>query len=521
MKKTMLLAVLMMLGLAAGAFAQATFQGATENVTLVVDSGHTELTGDVRLEVVQGTTAAGQITLKYNVPFTSPLNGDTGTPTLTSNLFPLGAPAGVYIDQNASDGPAGTLVLTIPAGVSSPAEPAAPAVITIHGVRLDVAGSPKPAYTVTLSVTKNFILNGQFTAPVIDGAAPGLKADTKKTEPVTVNAVSKVITPLDQEGVATIVLKEGFNNAFGLAHDPSATISQMIRIRLSAAPPEGVTITFPLHVGTNVALGTAGWTLASSSGTLRTADYVVDFESTGTELDVYYRLTSDNNPVLPENIVIPAEVEVADDADVPLPAVAITFTATLAPVQPAFDADGEVTDLPIPRYAESLIDGGDFVIVQGSSTALVMSLAQWMDPLNTGIAIANTTADPGKAKLGVDTAAVKQTGKLTFYMWNQQVGATAPKLITYTTGPDSPGTGLDANGNLPAGSTYTVNLSQILEAAGATGDFQGYIIIVANFTNAHGQHVSFIMTEAQNFSWGEPMNVIGKDRTIVPESLGQ
>jgi len=370
-------------------------------------------------------------------------------------------------------------------------------------------------------VTKNFILNGQFTAPVIDGAAPGLKADTKNTKPVTVNAVSMVITPTAQEGVATIVLKEGFNNAFGLAVDPAATISQMIRIRLSGAPPEGVTITFPLHVGTNVALGTAGWTLASSSGTLKAADYVVDFESTGTELDVYYRLTSNNNPVLPENIVIPAQVEVADDAPVPIPAGNITFTATLAPVQPAFDADGEVTDLPIPRYAESLIDGGDLVVIQGSTTALVMSLAQWMDPLNTGIAIANTTADPGKSKLGVDAAAVKQSGKLTFYMWNQQVGATAPTLTTYTTGPDSPGTGLDANGNLPAGSTYTVNLSEILAAVGATGDFQGYIIIACNFTNAHGQHVSFIMTETQNFSWGEPMGVIGKDRTVVPESLGQ
>ena len=58
MKRTMLLAVLM-LGLVAVAFAQppqgAVFQGATENVTLVVASGHTELTGDVYMTIQAGS----------------------------------------------------------------------------------------------------------------------------------------------------------------------------------------------------------------------------------------------------------------------------------------------------------------------------------------------------------------------------------------------------------------------------------------------------------------------------------
>jgi hypothetical protein len=91
-------------------------------------------------------------------------------------------------------------------------------------------------------------------------------------------------------------------------------------------------------------------------------------------------------------------------------------------------------------------------------------------------------------------------------------------LFTYTTGAASPGTGLDASGNLASGSTYTVLVSQLLEAAGITEEFQGYIIAITQFTNAHGLYVC---SNFQTFSQGSSMVVIKSDRQDVPESLGQ
>jgi hypothetical protein len=510
MKKTMLL-VLMTLGLAAAAFAQVTpaiFTGATENVTLVVSSGHTELTGDVILSLLSGTTVQGTITFKYNVPFTCPLNGATGTPVVSGTIA-------ATLDEAASDAVSGMLVIDVPANASGSGQ-----YIRVHGVRLDVSGSPKPAYTVTLSSTGNAIFNGQFSAPVIDGAAPGLKyGDTTE---VQISAINPKQDPAGPPYYAGIELDEGFNSAFGKIvgappdGDPSQTISQMIKITLSAAPPAGVTITFPGMVGSN---GTAAWTRASSTGAESNSN--LTFDSTSTSLSVYYRLSSSNDPVLPETFMLDniAVNITAKEEDLPLVPANITYTATLAPNDPAFDANGKVTGLPIPRYAVDLVQGKTLLSVAGSSTVLLAPLAQNMPSIgyDTGISVANTTLDPGAELLGI-TGAIPQAGKIAFRFYQQQTPSAAVKVYTYVTDGASPGTGLDATGMLQPGSTYTVLASQLLEAAGVTDEFQGYMVIITNFTNAHGLYVA---SNFQTFSQGSPLMVIRTNRQDVPESLGQ
>jgi hypothetical protein len=57
---------------------------------------------------------------------------------------------------------------------------------------------------------------------------------------------------------------------------------------------------------------------------------------------------------------------------------------------------------------------------------------------------------------------------------------------TYTTTTGSPGSGLSGAGVVNSGSTYVVNLSEILSAASFGTTFTGYVFITANFTNAHG-----------------------------------
>ena len=512
MKKTMLLAVLMMLGLAAGAYAQpgATFQGSTENVTTVVQSGHTELAGDIYFFVMQGSIASvnGTVTLKFNAPMTNPLDPIAiGYPQVTS-VGTWSLPAA--IDAVASDGPAGRLVIKVYSG-GGPGN-----YIRVHGVRVDVAGNPKPQYTVTLSSTGNAIFNGQFTAPVIDGAAAGLKLDGD-------NSGSYKIRSLDTgalTGTPSLVLKEGFNSAYGNTDitDNTQTISQLIKIKLSAAPPKGVKIVFPAAVAATTVGGTASWTRSDADGDFQAGTETIDLDSD--DLSIYYRLSSDNNPTLIESFKVQPTISVDKDQARPLPVTLITWTATLAKIEAAFDADGHVHGRDIPRYLEELVGPADLFIISGNLTNLLAPLAQNMPSIgyDTGLAIANTTWDPGKTAMGVTNAAIPQKGTICFYFYQQQDGATAPTVTKYCTSGSSPGSGLDADGNVPAGSTYVVLASELLTAAGVTAEFQGYIMMVCNFSNGHGLYVASNFT---NFSQGSSMVVIGSDRRVYPESLGQ
>ena len=147
-----------------------------------------------------------------------------------------------------------------------------------------------------------------------------------------------------------------------------------------------------------------------------------------------------------------------------------------------------------------------------SILAAAVSCTQATGGYDTGIAIANTTWDPGTTAMGV-TGAVKQSGSITFYFYPQAPGTTP---VTYTTHAGSPGAGLDASGNLPSGSTYVALLSKILADAGVTADFGGYIVVITNFTNAH---CLFVLSNFTTFSQGALGLVIYEPRAGGGEAL--
>ena len=64
-----------------------------------------------------------------------------------------------------------------------------------------------------------------------------------------------------------------------------------------------------------------------------------------------------------------------------------------------------------------------------------------------------------------------------------------PPVPQYTTTAGSPGNGLTATGTVAAGGTYTVLISQLLNAAGIASPFEGHVITVCNFTHGHGLYV--------------------------------
>jgi hypothetical protein len=111
---------------------------------------------------------------------------------------------------------------------------------------------------------------------------------------------------------------------------------------------------------------------------------------------------------------------------------------------------------------------------------------------STGIAIANTTADP--------FGTVATNGTATIYCY----GAGAPSPNTFTTS------------TIAAGTTYPTLLSSF-----APG-FQGYLIVVCNFPLAHGYGFLQTGTGSSSPITMTPALVLPSQRSIVlPESLGQ
>jgi hypothetical protein len=184
----------------------------------------------------------------------------------------------------------------------------------------------------------------------------------------------------------------------------------------------------------------------------------------------------------------------------PTTATAVTATVTAAPVGTAFcsTAAGTVGSATgtfvcitpgtaaapgpgaVPRYASTPVSIGTVLSFTPNTTTMLISFALG-DPsaappagtFDTGIAIANTSTDViGTTSIFAAGGANPQPGTVTFSFFPSS--GTATDRFSYTTP------------SIAAGASYVANVSDILKAAGRTTSFSGYIIAVANFTNAHG-----------------------------------
>jgi hypothetical protein len=101
--------------------------------------------------------------------------------------------------------------------------------------------------------------------------------------------------------------------------------------------------------------------------------------------------------------------------------------------------------------------------------------------LNTAISVSNIMMAPDGIMAGGYGDNYQKMGSLEFYLYNQD-----GSMVMYETNMDSKGTGLEEDGTLMPGATYTVHLSEILMAAGADPMFIGYGWVVANFDAVAG-----------------------------------
>jgi len=494
--KTLLVAAVMFLGLAAAAYAQgtATFQVGSIPVTAVTATGMTEKTGSITFTTVSGSapTVLGTITVSYLVPITNAGAAITGT-ALTGALPTIGSTnntAGVVV-INVSEGFTGTFTLT--------------------GIRVAVSGTTLTSLSASLSAVGNAIVAGQTVVTVISSISNGLASLTSTSG--VINAVTGAVTTQP-----TLKVKENYLDAYGKIPTVPATDDQTtgvwLRFTLSAAPPTGMTIAFPATATTD---STGIFTTVNSDGTPNGA--AVNITSTSAALTVYYQLTTDSDPTKIETLTVPLTVSVdTTKASFPLASISITSTVTLAPIGTAFASSGALIASPIPRFSALEVGPASILSIAGSATTLIIPYASTVSSsgYNTGIAVANTTTDPGATAMFGLASAIKQAGPITFYFYPQQSGSTAPTPFSYTTGAASPGTGLDSSGRVPSGSTYTVLLSQLLAAASAPADFNGYIIVVCSFTNAH---IQYIITDFKFFANGGQGMVVSSTRATTPEAL--
>jgi len=193
----------------------------------------------------------------------------------------------------------------------------------------------------------------------------------------------------------------------------------------------------------------------------------------------------------------------------------VTAQAELAPLGTALPgafstAGTTLSNGQTPRYQDTLqpTTALTVIVFPPSSTNMLLTFATVGAGYNTGIGIANTTADP----FGLGAGATPVNGTITFNMFPNG-GA----VKTYTTTTGSPGQGLSTGGVLNSGSIYLVNLSDLLTAAGAGTTFNGYMFITANFTNAHGAATVYL-TSTGAAALSSPLLVLPAISTAQPRN---
>jgi len=504
--KKILIAAVMFLALSAAAFAQTSFTVSSVPESYVACCGLTERTGDIAFTAISGTpnSIAGTLTVTYPTPVTNSSLTGIGVTSVAGVVGTLTgvAPAVAISSAQNVDGK-GVVVITVAAGGIYPFS------ITLSGVRVNVSGACSGSVSATITSTGNLLTSGETSVVVISNVAQALRtpALATLTTAVSINAVTGgqtggVNIDTGTSNGVNLQVKENFLDAFGkingAAGDPSANISKMIRLTVSKVPA-GVTLTFP------VADSSGLFTLAASNGTLATA--AASLGTLTTPGAVYYRLTTNSNPTVLESLIV--LLKIANTGPYPLTSGSVTVTAHIAP----FDAS--IVPTLIPRYTDdAACETGSVTVLNivGASTTLLVPYAVNSAGYDTGIEVANTTTDPGTLAMGF-TQAVRQSGTMTFYFYPQTGDA-----FSYATVAGSPGAGLSADGALATGRIYTVMLSQLLTAAQKSG-FSGYIIIITNFTNAHGQ---YFISDFEYFTNGALMLVVNNPSAgrANPEILG-
>jgi len=358
------------------------------------------------------------------------------------------------------------------------------------GVRIDANGKTG-AQSVSAALqdaTANYLLT-TTSATVINALSPGIasmQVGSRSGQP-NLGTATIFTNRTVPDGQASFTITEGFATALrNLLQESNSGVAlpnppfNSTRIRLTFANiPTGVTLTLSMNFASSTTgvqqaqFGTE--TAGSGTTTVTSTSPTATIAITGT----LSTSSVDNMEIDISGITVSSTAAVTSSG-------AITVTSTLSPVCDTIldDVGLPITSNGYPCFAGA--DNGPVTVVNivPTNTTLLMPYAAVLPPFDTGLAIANTSADPFGTSGGGATPSSGSI-RLDFFPTAAAGGAgTAFSLTTSAT--VRPGAGLSSDGTLAAGATWTVLFSQLLPAAGQTGNFIGYVFIQANFLNAHG-----------------------------------
>ena len=476
--KIMLGAVIFVL-CAAAAYAQTSVSSIP--VTTARSTGRAEAAGAVRVTSTAASTPAGDtFTINYGLPITN--DSTTGMTLDAGDTWPAGCTIAA-VNNTAG-------VVTIG---GCPASSGIGQYFQLDGVRISLDGYAGTSVNATVGALLTTITAGQTQAVVIQSIAAGMvdgQTATLKNSAATAlaNATNILTNP------AKLFVKEGFASAFKtLSEEGGANATQATQILLTVAGlPAGVNVAVASGAGTTGTL-TASFSAATFTSLVTTSVVTVTGDSQSAVETLEFDFTTSFGLG-------------AGAPTLPLATTSYTVTATLTPNDAALSATGGIftsgtpATLKRPKFAVSSLSGTVLTILP-ASTSMLLPFASTQANYDTAIAIANTTTDP----FGATSGAAAQNGTITFNFYPNDVPTTT--IASYTTSATSPGSGLTATGVLNSGSTYTVSLIKLLQAAAPTrtAAFSGYIIAVVNATDCHG--ISYI-TNYSGFTSFSPLLVI-------------
>jgi hypothetical protein len=474
--------VILVMGMATSAFAQLNCDVASTPVSRASATGHTEQVGDLSFTCAGGATATSAAVVTINYPGLAAITNNTTNPPIHPIVitgvtgFPGGGPTVTSVSNTT-----GQIVIQIPA---QPV-PAVANTFTLTGVLASLVGTGLTTLTANVSVNPGsnvLITAGQNVATVITSV-----------QPTPISAAGPAIPALYFSGTAlavpgrattTFTITENYIDFFrnnSATQYATATHDTQLLITFSGAPA-GAFLTGCTAVANPGALVVNVVTAPSATNATLLLDFGADL-NLGVVETVTVTCTGLNAPTT-----------------LPTTATAITATVTAAPVGTAFCSSvagttGSATGTfvcisagtnaapgagAVPRFANTPVSIGTVLNFTPNTTTMIIPYALG-DPaavppagvFDTGIAIANTSTDVvGTTSIFAAGGATAQSGTITFSFFPQD--GVAANRFSFTTPA------------IAAGASYVANVSDILKAAGRTASFSGYIIAVANFTNAHG-----------------------------------
>jgi hypothetical protein len=488
---TSALVFLVAMTMATGAFAQGIFTLSAGSESRGRSNGHAELAGGITLFLENGSIATddeGAIKIDYGVPITNAF----GVGAIEVDL--CGTDGETVAPNVAIDADEGTITLTVN-GNAGPGTPPTVAIsctatpgqnaINIDGVRVSLVGSGLSSLEVSVNVSGDVRL-GDKTATVIDAIVdPLTDEDVDVAEKVTVvRHTGEFDDPANKR--FKLVVTEPHNDSFdgsqleltfsGLPEDVNVVdVDAWVTTKkifddddpttMPAAPGNQVPVRLkphPTDPANMPPVGSNGQTAADKDGEvivyLQTANRIMMEAAMGTAGDDDFSPEIVQGGILSSStrnvVIVTGTIEGTDDDDLLPIDLTVDATVDLGPT-------GDEEDTEIPRFESNPTTAVTVIESSPSRTTLKAPFVTNDGTFETGVAVSNMSSG-GNAQPGA-------------IMLDLYVGGTK---MSYKTSASSPGTGLNANGMLEPGSTWSVLLSEVFP--GNPGN--GYMTITTDFT---------------------------------------